>query len=180
MSQELARLADVLRIAAVSFESGSRRLGRTEAMLAQVRPGDQIVTATEQEANRLRRILRDRRVADVRVVAAVDKPLDQHPGLVQHRRPTAVDHAWVLRRLLNAIEREEKAIQRELDHIQGRHIGLAQWPRTDRSCIFHPGKPAITNLDGEDLCQQCANAWARSEGEWQQHLDAEGPSDDRC
>ena len=35
----------------------------------------------------------------------------------------------------------------------------------------------ITNLDGDDLCQDCADAWARAEGDWQHYLEAEGAGD---
>jgi len=40
-------------------------------------------------------------------------------------------------------------------------------PATDQArCINHPGRQVRTNLDGEDLCQECADAWVRSEGQW--------------
>lgn len=40
-------------------------------------------------------------------------------------------------------------------------------------CIRHPSRPSRVNLDGEDLCQDCANAWVRSEGQHAAYLDAE-------
>ncbi len=35
----------------------------------------------------------------------------------------------------------------------------------DRGCVNHPDRPVRTNLDGEDLCQECADNWARGEGQ---------------
>lgn len=34
-------------------------------------------------------------------------------------------------------------------------------------CINHDDRPRVVNLDGEDLCQECADAWCRAEGAWQ-------------
>lgn len=34
-------------------------------------------------------------------------------------------------------------------------------------CIHHDDRPRVVNLDGEDLCQECADAWCRAEGAWQ-------------
>lgn len=31
-------------------------------------------------------------------------------------------------------------------------------------CIYHPDRPVRVNLDNEDLCQECADEWARGEG----------------
>lgn len=32
-------------------------------------------------------------------------------------------------------------------------------------CVNHPDRAVRTNLDGDDLCQECADAWARGEGD---------------
>lgn len=40
-------------------------------------------------------------------------------------------------------------------------------------CASHPDRRSITNLDGDDLCGDCANAWARGEGDHAAWLDAE-------
>lgn len=34
-------------------------------------------------------------------------------------------------------------------------------------CVNHPERPTRTDLDGENLCQECADAWCRAEGNWQ-------------
>jgi hypothetical protein len=41
------------------------------------------------------------------------------------------------------------------------------------ACVSHPDREAVTNLDGDDLCWDCANAWCRAEGEYQQYLEQE-------
>ena len=40
-------------------------------------------------------------------------------------------------------------------------------------CVNHPDRESRHNLDGEDLCQDCANAWARAEGHAAADRDAE-------
>lgn len=41
-------------------------------------------------------------------------------------------------------------------------------PRDPSRCTHHPERLSVTNLDGEDLCEYCANDWVRAEGQWQQ------------
>lgn len=38
-------------------------------------------------------------------------------------------------------------------------------------CVNHPNLPSRTNLDGEELCQGCADSWTRVEGEAAHDLD---------
>lgn len=33
-----------------------------------------------------------------------------------------------------------------------------------RTCANHPRRPSRINLDGDELCQECADAWVRGEG----------------
>lgn len=33
-------------------------------------------------------------------------------------------------------------------------------------CINHPDRPVRENLDGDNLCQECCDAWARAEGDY--------------
>lgn len=41
-------------------------------------------------------------------------------------------------------------------------------------CVSHPGQRAVTNLDGDNLCLDCANAWVKAEGDHQAYLEQEG------
>ena len=34
-------------------------------------------------------------------------------------------------------------------------------------CVNHEDRVRVTNLDGDNLCQECADAWVRAEGQWQ-------------
>jgi hypothetical protein len=45
-------------------------------------------------------------------------------------------------------------------------------------CIVHGDRQAVTNLDGENLCSECADAWVRAEGSSQAHEDARRAIDD--
>ncbi len=38
-------------------------------------------------------------------------------------------------------------------------------------------RPIVTNLDGDDLCQSCANKWVRAEGDYQAYLEMESGDD---
>lgn len=39
-------------------------------------------------------------------------------------------------------------------------------------CTNHPDRASRTNLDGDELCQECADAWVRGEGEHAAYLGA--------
>lgn len=54
----------------------------------------------------------------------------------------------------------------------GRHIATLRraWIA---ACVNHPDRPTRTNLDGDELCQECADAWVRGEGESAAYADAE-------
>lgn len=43
------------------------------------------------------------------------------------------------------------------------------------ACVNHPDRKSITNLDNEELCLECANAWAM--GERQNAFDSEADDD---
>lgn len=42
------------------------------------------------------------------------------------------------------------------------------------ACVNHPDRLARTNLDGDNLCQECADAWCRAEGQWAADQEARG------
>jgi hypothetical protein len=44
----------------------------------------------------------------------------------------------------------------------GRLVCPTEWRPLD--CANHPGEQSITYLDGDPLCQTCADAWVRAEG----------------
>lgn len=44
-------------------------------------------------------------------------------------------------------------------------------------CVNHADQPSVTNLDSEDLCQECANAWVRGEGQAAAEREAEEAAD---
>jgi hypothetical protein len=47
-------------------------------------------------------------------------------------------------------------------------------------CVNHPNRPSRTNLDGDELCQECADAWVRGEGQhaaWLEAQEAEARGD---
>src|SRR5688572_19842838 len=55
-------------------------------------------------------------------------------------------------------------------------ISPAAWDArmTALTCANHPDRASRTNLDGDELCQECADAWVRGEGEHAAWLEAEG------
>lgn len=84
----------------------SRRSGKTTRMIANLKDGDQVVTLHQREADRLRHLLKDRKL-DVRVFAIPEpKP---HAVLkvactAGGRGRTHFDHAWVEAFFSRAIE----------------------------------------------------------------------------
>jgi hypothetical protein len=40
-------------------------------------------------------------------------------------------------------------------------------------CVNHLDRVSRTNLDGEELCQECADAWVRGEGDHAAWLEAQ-------
>jgi len=68
---------------------------------------------------------------------------------------------------------DKMSVQARTLHLTARAFGAAIEILAEPECIHHPGARAITNLDGEDLCQDCANAWVRGEGDWQRYCEEE-------
>lgn len=129
MSDPVAPVEAALTMALKLFEHGSRRSGRTQAMIAQLKPGHRVVVPTNQHAHHLKSELREARVEHVTVVvASPSKRLRQSPALGQERAPTTVDHEWVRLRFEAAITRTAEEIRDELGHISGKHTGMPQWP----------------------------------------------------
>lgn len=137
MSEDINRTAAALTAALMTFEQGSRQSGRTERMIAQLKPGHRVICSSDREANRLRRILHQRGISEVTIVAAdpTKAPLPHHTGLASRRMPTTVDHSWVLERFRTAIEDEQRRIWLEIGHISGVELGMPVWPDT-----FPPAK----------------------------------------
>lgn len=52
-------------------------------------------------------------------------------------------------------------IARAHDETAGDAITRAAQP----TCVNHPARASRTNLDGDDLCQECADIWVRGEGQ---------------
>lgn len=46
-------------------------------------------------------------------------------------------------------------------------VEAAAWA-AEKYCANHPDRPSRINLDGDELCQECADAWVRAEGSSQE------------
>lgn len=53
-------------------------------------------------------------------------------------------------------------------------LDLIERRRGEHKCSNHPDRHAVTNLDGDNLCQECADAWCRAEGQWAADQEARG------
>jgi len=49
-------------------------------------------------------------------------------------------------------------------HLDYTLAAIAKATGQNKSCKNHPDKPVRENLDGDDLCQECCNAWVKAEG----------------
>jgi hypothetical protein len=77
-----------------------------------------------------------------------------------------IDGEW---RAGEEIDGHADDLWRWLDVNPERHLPAAPAP----ACVNHPGRTSLTNLDGDELCLECANAWARGEGEHAAYLEAQ-------
>lgn len=50
---------------------------------------------------------------------------------------------------------------------------LRAGPGEGAACVNHPDRPPCANLDGDYLCQECADAWVRGEGQAAAQREAE-------
>lgn len=136
MSAIVNSFAQAMRLAVEMFDRGARRINEDEEILSLVQNGDCVVVGYGAVAQHLRAELRRRglnqRPGFYGVTVVVDdgkQPLPEHRELAASRRPTTVDHSWVANRLQVAIDREIKAIEAELDHVNGVPLGLPRWPQ---------------------------------------------------
>jgi hypothetical protein len=53
-------------------------------------------------------------------------------------------------------------------------LALIERRRSAQKCVNHGDRAPVTNLDGDDLCQECADAWCRAEGQWAADEEARG------
>lgn len=115
-------------IAHIYFRS-ARQTGRTTSLVESVKDGDRIIFANSAEANRVRRLCKERDVQVECVVVAPETPervfeLGTPPGR------TLFDHSWVEQRYLVAIER----VGNEIDYIEKQASGYGEAHRETRRC----------------------------------------------
>lgn len=109
------------------YQQTAKQTGRTTAMLDRVKDGDRIVFADPREAERVRRMLRDRQAN----VECVTCPPSDLRGLLD--RPPAVgrlvfDHGWIELYYRDVVQRA----QGDLDAIVERGSGPKDEPRESR------------------------------------------------
>ncbi len=88
-------ISAAIRVHLRMFQQASRQTGRSEAMLQAARPGDHIITATEAEARRLTRRLRE--IGKLEVTVSHSDPA-KHPMRSRGTNPdgaTIFDHTWI-------------------------------------------------------------------------------------
>lgn len=118
--------------AALIYFRASRGTGRTTALIDGAKDGDRIVFATEQEARRIRYLLKDRGVQ----VDCVVIPIEQAQDIFRRGTPTGrtiFDHTWVERFYLKAIEdtsRHIDMLQRESSGQGSAHVETRMAART--------------------------------------------------
>lgn len=83
------------------------------------------------------------------------------------------DPAWEIHDLKSAVAKFAQLAE-QMAAVEARLAKL-----TGPRCTNHPDRPSRVNLDGEDLCQECANEWARAEGQSAAQADAEEVEDQR-
>lgn len=82
----------------------ARRSGRTTSLLESVKDGDRLVFMDRQEADRIRRLLRERELNVECIVIGIDKP-DELFNRPPSEGRTLFDHSWVEQYYLQMIDR---------------------------------------------------------------------------
>ncbi|WP_378952241.1 hypothetical protein [Mesorhizobium sp. ANAO-SY3R2] len=88
----------------------SRRTGKTTRMIANLKDGDQVVTLHQKEADRLRRIFKERKL-DVRVITIAEPQPHEvltRVSTASGRGRTHFDHSWVEAFFSRAIDNAAK------------------------------------------------------------------------
>lgn len=106
--------AGVIGAVSVYFISG-RRSGRTTSLVESVKDGDRIIFAEPREADRVRRLIKERGIDVECIVVSPEDPI----GITQLSTSpddgrTILDHAWVERYYEAGIKR----LARNIDNIQ--------------------------------------------------------------
>ena len=119
------------RSAVVAVEVFAHKSGRTERMLASLKPGTRVVCASDREAKRLSLLARDRGLKDILFTSCNPKrDLREGVSLMASRMPTVVTHDWVQEHFLHRIDAIQTQLDEALDHISGVHLGMYRpdWP----------------------------------------------------
>lgn len=99
--------------AARIYSHSARQTGRTAAMLDAAKDGDRILCLNNKEADRLRRLLRERKL-DVEVVVVPTKDPSRAFDRGTPSGRSVFDHSWVEQYYMEAIEQARK----DIDHLQ--------------------------------------------------------------
>lgn len=116
----------LVTLAKVYFETG-RRTGRTQAMISQLRDGDQVVFFTSREAERVRRLCKDAGF-DIHTIVC------DHPSGLDRaipNRPIHYDHTWVEKMFMRSLEEERQWMTATQQRISGTHKSRADQIRSD-------------------------------------------------
>jgi len=107
MSQDILNgVMGCLRTALSIHETGARNTGRTERLLAQVRERDVIICGSVREADRLRRLLRERGVTGIQVSYSDPSGQGVMQTIQNYRRMKRFlfDHSFIHAFMLKAVE----------------------------------------------------------------------------
>lgn len=101
------------------FFQASRGTGRTTSLLESLKDGDRVCCVNSQEADRLKRMLRDRKV-DAQVIAVDPKTPERVFERGTPKGRTIFDESWVEQYYMRALE----AVAKEIDHFQREASGF--------------------------------------------------------
>lgn len=99
----------------------SRLTGRTTSLVESVKDGDRIVFANSHEAERVRRLCREREV-DVTCMVVDPSTPERLFEVGTSEGRTIFDHGWVEQHYINAIE----AARSQIDHLERQSSGYGE------------------------------------------------------
>ena len=124
---DLFGIGQAMKGMALIYFQSARRTGRTVSIVESVKDGDRICFTNAQEAERVKRLCKERGV-DVECIVIPTKKPEKFFERGTSTGRTIFDHSWIEGYYLDALKRAEK----EIDHFERKSSGYGELHRETR------------------------------------------------
>jgi hypothetical protein len=127
-------IGQAIKGAAFIYFASARRTGRTTSLVESLHDGDRVVFTNSREADRVKRMCKDRGVKITTVVIDPKEPTRLLEYGYSHSGRTVLDHTWVEQYYSNSLENTFKELtnfQREMSSDRNstrKEIEISKWP----------------------------------------------------